>query len=378
MLRIDTPEIDETTFHADVRYIESLWQRVAIGETDMPLIDTGSDKGEPIVFVPILEHLEFVYARQIWAFSRTRRVIMYRRHEARTRPVGLVERAEELRQVLDTLGLECVDLVGHGDAAMVLFEFAARYPQRCRSLIVVAQGADYQIVPHPFIWLLHELFVRLPVEYILPAWFLRRIVINYIVANRPIPSHQTPTHLTPARDVTTLQNSTAPIQVPLFSRRLRRRDVGRNAGTPRTPPRGLAGPLEPPAEQLHGTSEQYVENQPQIVSSGVALPRYLIEEQFRKIALWPSVYKYSVLPIIHYFDMRERLASLTMPILLINRANDTLSPEAKTRWLAEQLPNCADYHVVPGRERFFMYSQAEMVNSLIENFFALRNTPARN
>src|SRR6266487_6968297 len=79
----------------------------------MPLIDIG--KGEPLVFVPILEHLEFVYARQVRAFSKTRRVIMYRRHETRTQPVGLVERAEELRQVLDSLGLEAVDLVAHGD-----------------------------------------------------------------------------------------------------------------------------------------------------------------------------------------------------------------------------------------------------------------------
>jgi pimeloyl-ACP methyl ester carboxylesterase len=316
MLRIDIPAIDATTFHADVRYIESLWQRVAIGGTDMPLIDSGSDKGEPLVFVPILEHLEFVYARQIQAFSRTRRVIMYRRYETRTKPVGLVERAEELRQVLDTLGLECVDLLGHGDAAMVLFEFATRYPQRCRSLIIVAQGADYQIAPHPFIWLLHELFLRLPVEYILPAWFLRRIVINYIVANSP------PTGRMTLTDVIT--------------------------------------------------------GSPDGISAGVALPRHLIEEQFRKIVRWPFVYKYSVIPIIHYFDMRERLASLTMPILLINRANDVLSPEAKMRWLAEQLPNCAGYHVVPARERFFMYSQAETVNSLIEDFFTLRNTLVRN
>src|SRR5213595_3834581 len=70
-----------------------------------------------------------------------------------------------------------------GDAAMVLFEFATRYPQRCRSLVIIAQAADYQIAPHPFIWLLHEIFVRLPIEHILPAWFLRRTVINYITAS---------------------------------------------------------------------------------------------------------------------------------------------------------------------------------------------------
>jgi pimeloyl-ACP methyl ester carboxylesterase len=98
------------------------------------------------------------------------------------------------------------------------------------------------------------------------------------------------------------------------------------------------------------------------------LPQHLIEEQFRKIALWPFVYKFSVLPIIHNFDMRERLASLTMPVFLINRANDALSPEAKTRWLAENLPNCAGYHVISGGERFFMYAESELVNRLIEGF----------
>src|SRR5437763_17163566 len=191
-----THYIDEDAFHADVQYIEALWQRKAIGSTDVPLIAIGNDR--PLVFVPILEHLEFVYARQVRAFSQSRRVIMYRRHETRSHPVGLRERAEELRQVLDYLGLEAVDFVAHGDAAMVLFEFAVRYPQRCRSLVIIAQGADYEIAPDPFIWLLHELLVRLPVEHFLPAWFLRRIVIHYIMAPRrpaatPIPS--LPRHL---------------------------------------------------------------------------------------------------------------------------------------------------------------------------------------
>jgi len=294
-----TPYIDDVTFHADVQYIESLWQRTTIGTTDMPLIDIGN--GAPLVFVPILEHLEFVYARQVRALSQTRRVIMYRRHETRSQPVGLVERAEELRQVLDSLGLDAVDFVAHGDAAMVLFEFATRYPQRCRSLVIIAQGADYEIAPHPFIWLLHELFVRLPVESFLPSWFLRRTVVNYIMAhrraeNKPIPG----------------------------------------------------------------------------------LPRHLVEEQFRKIQLWPRVYKFSVLPVIHYYDMRERLSTLTMPILLINRLNDALSPEPKTHWLSKHLPNCAGYHVIPGGERFFMYSQADAVTPLIEEFLVSEDALPRS
>ncbi len=284
-----SPLIDEATFHADVQYIESLWQRFPVGNVDLPLIDIG--EGEPLVFVPILEHLEWVYARQVKAFSQSRRVIMYRRQENRARFVELAERAEELLRVLDSLELQQVDLVGHGDAAMVLFEFAIRYPKRCRSLTIIAQAADYQIAPHPFIWLLHELFIRLPIEHLLPAWFLRRIVINYITA----------------------QHTASP-------------------------------PLR--------------------------LPRHLIEEQFKKIARWPAVYKFSVLPIIHNFDIRQLLHRLTMPILLINRAGDALSPEAKTRWLARHLPVCAGYHVIAGGERFFMYAQADQVNALIRAFLA--------
>ncbi len=290
--------IDGAIFHDDVNYLEGLWRRVPIANIDLPVIDIGDREADPLVFVPILEHLEFVYARQLRSLSRSRRVILYRRQEVRNRTVGLVERAEELRRVLDSLGLERADLLGHGDAAMVLFEFALRYPQRCRSLIIIAQGADYQIAPHPFIWLLHDLFLRLPVERVLPAWFLRRIVVNYIVAHDE-------------------GNSSAPV-----------------------------------------------------------LPRELIEEQFTKIQQWPYIYKYSVLPIIHYFDIRARVKELTMPILLINRADDTLSPESKTRWLAEQLPMCAGYSVIPGRERFFMYSRAEAVTPLLKAFLqSIRQEP---
>lgn len=290
--------IDDATFHADIEYLESLWQRMLVGTVDMPIIDIGN--GEPLVFVPILEHLEFVYVRQIQAFSTSRRVIAYRRQENRSRFVGLAERAEELRQVLDSLGLESADMVGHGDAAMVLFEFAARYPQRCRSLTIIAQGADYQIAPHPFIWYLHELYLHLPVERFLSASFLRRTVVNYITAHRYE------------------EDDTMPVP---------------------------------------------------------ALPRYLIEEQFCKIALWPAVYKFSVLPIIHSFDIRDRLDALTMPVLLINRADDVLSPEAKTRWLAQKLSNCSGYHVIAGKDRFFMYAQAEPVNMLMAGFLEGVSTP---
>lgn len=286
--------IKEATFHADVRYIESLWRRTIIGTTEMPLIDIG--QGDALVFAPTLEHFEFVYARQIRTLSEKRRVILYRRPEMRTREIGLEERIEELRLVLDGLKLEQPDLVGQGYSAIVLVAFAIRYPHRCRSLTIVAQGSDYHLPPYPLTRVLNEFYIRLPIEHVIPAAFLRQAMIQRLIA-------------------CTRDNYTTP-----------------------------------------------------------ALPYYLIEEQLRKIYQLPFVYKYSILPVIRNFAMHKQINALTMPTLLINRADDLLSPEAGTRWLAEHLPQCGGYHIVSGREHLFMYSQAETVTPLIEAFLVSPHT----
>ena len=282
MTTVHSPDayIDVATFQDDVAYLEALFQRQVIGDCELPLIDTG--QGAPLVFVPILEHLEFVYAHQVHFFSRQRRVILYRRHETRRHFTSMQQRVEELRDLLNHLEIMNADFVAHGDGAMVLLEFALRYPQRCRSLTIIAQAADYQIKPHPWIWFLHELYLRLPVEHILPTAFVRRTVVNYIVARQ----------------------SSQEVQ-----------DRG---------------------EPLH------------------ILPRACIESQFSKINAWPAVYKFSVLPVIHRFDIRRRLAGLTMPVLLINRFDDALAPENKTHWFAEHLPNCARLSC-RSRWRAFLY-----------------------
>jgi pimeloyl-ACP methyl ester carboxylesterase len=286
--------IDADTFQADVAYIESLFQRRQVGDNEMPLIDIG--QGAPLVFVPILEHLEFVYTHQVRLFSQECRVILYRRRETRTRFTGFRERSEELLQLLNHLEITETDFIAHGDAAMVLLDFALRYPQRCRSLTIIAQGAEYPIPPHPWMWLLHEVYLRLPVEYVLSPKFLYRTVVNYVTSSK----------------------------------------------TPQ---------------------EAKIEGEP--LST---LPRAFIEGQFAKIRSWPAVYKFCVLPIVHHFDIRKRVGELTMPILLINRFDDVLVPEAQTHWFANHLPNCAGYHVIPGGERFFMYSSAATVNPIIQSF----------
>src|SRR5260370_16243234 len=58
MLELTPSMIDADTFHADVRYIESLSQRVAVGGIAMPVFDMARHKAAPLVFLPILYHLD--------------------------------------------------------------------------------------------------------------------------------------------------------------------------------------------------------------------------------------------------------------------------------------------------------------------------------
>ena len=81
---LSEPWIDDSTLHADVEYLEALWQRRTVGAVELPVIDVG--EGDPCVFVPILEHLEFVYARQIRTLSSERRVIRRPNRTTDTRP----------------------------------------------------------------------------------------------------------------------------------------------------------------------------------------------------------------------------------------------------------------------------------------------------
>ena len=55
----------------------------------------------------------------------------------------------------------------------------------------------------------------------------------------------------------------------------------------------------------------------------------------------------------------------------VDREDDALAPEPTTRWLSEHLPNCVGYHVIAGGERFFLYSQANIVNQIIEKFLSV-------
>lgn len=73
--------------------------------------------GTPIVCVPLLRELNFVYAPHIDALSPDHEVVLYEPVVSRSRHISVAARVDELHSVLDTLGLPAAHLLAWSDGA---------------------------------------------------------------------------------------------------------------------------------------------------------------------------------------------------------------------------------------------------------------------
>ena len=156
------PLVSDAQWEADKAYIQESLRPVQVGARTLEVIDLG--QGDPIIFIPILAHVEIVYARQLREFSQDHRALLYRRPEATDHPVSIAERVEEVRELLDALGVERAHIVGRGEGAVVASEFAYTYPARARSLVMVNLGMDHKVPPVPLTNALNWTLLHLPIE----------------------------------------------------------------------------------------------------------------------------------------------------------------------------------------------------------------------
>jgi pimeloyl-ACP methyl ester carboxylesterase len=161
------PLVSDEQWNEDRRYVaENLHPRRVEGH-DMPVIDMG--EGEAILYIPLMAHVEVVYARQLRDFSRDHRVVIFRRPEPTDRPVGIAERVEEARAVLDRLDIEKAHIVGRGQAAIVASEFALAHPERSLSLVTVNVGMRHEVPPVLITNGINWALLHLPIE----NWLIR-------------------------------------------------------------------------------------------------------------------------------------------------------------------------------------------------------------
>jgi pimeloyl-ACP methyl ester carboxylesterase len=171
--------VSDEQWNADRRFSDDNLENRLVNGAEMPVIDMG--EGEAILYIPLLSHVEVVYARQLREFGRDHRVVLYLRPEPTDRPVGISERVEEARAVLDALNIDRAHIVGRGQAAIVAYWFAHDHPERTRSLVTVNVGMRHEVPPVLVTNAINWSLLHLPIE----GWLLseenwRKQVVTFL------------------------------------------------------------------------------------------------------------------------------------------------------------------------------------------------------
>lgn len=173
------PQVSGAQWAADCAYLNSELRQIWADGPVMHVFDQG--EGEPILFIPIVTHVEVIYARQLREFGRDHRVLTYRRPEGTDRPIEIADRAEEVRQLLDRLGIERAHIVARSEGAISAAEFAYRYPDRCLSLVLITMGMTAKIPPIVINNVRNWLMANLPIaEHLVSDAGVRHQVVTYL------------------------------------------------------------------------------------------------------------------------------------------------------------------------------------------------------
>lgn len=140
------------------------------------ILDQGA--GEPIIFIPMMTELNFVYAPQIEEFSTDHRVILYEPHLSWESHVGIRDRAREVITIMNGLGMTSAHIVAWSDAGAAAYHLAKTWPERCRSVVFLGLADRYRF-SQPLQFFTRILSI-LPVERLVPPSILARILARYL------------------------------------------------------------------------------------------------------------------------------------------------------------------------------------------------------
>lgn len=124
------------------------------GTTPTGLYYEVSGSGDPVVLIHAFSVDRRMWAPQITALERRFRVIRYdlRGHGNSAAPSEPYAPHDDLRSVLDTLGIGRVTLVGLSAGATLAIDFALAYPDRVRKLVLASPGLNGHVPSPPLTW----------------------------------------------------------------------------------------------------------------------------------------------------------------------------------------------------------------------------------
>ena len=123
---------------------------VPINDTRLYCSITG--EGEPLVLLHGGASDLRIWDHQVETLARTLRVIRYdqRGYGKSDIPVSLFSYVDDLRGLIDALKLERVSVIGSSLGGSVAIDFALKYPERIRSLILVGPALSGYRYPARF------------------------------------------------------------------------------------------------------------------------------------------------------------------------------------------------------------------------------------
>jgi pimeloyl-ACP methyl ester carboxylesterase len=128
--------------------------QITTGTTPTGLHYEVSGSGDPVVLIHAFSVDRRMWAPQISALQRRFRVIRYdlRGHGNSAAPTDPYAPHDDLRSVLDTLGIDRATLVGLSAGSTLAIDFAIAYPDRVRKLVLASPGLNGHVPSPPLTW----------------------------------------------------------------------------------------------------------------------------------------------------------------------------------------------------------------------------------
>ena len=132
----------------------SLGAQVRTGTTPSGLFYEVSGAGEPVMLIHALSVDRRMWAPQIAVLEKRFQVIRYdlRGHGKSEGPSGSYAPHEDLRSVLDTLGISKATLIGLSAGSTLAIDFAIAYPNRVARLVLSSPGLNGHVPSQPLTW----------------------------------------------------------------------------------------------------------------------------------------------------------------------------------------------------------------------------------
>lgn len=162
---------------ADREYVSQDMQELDVGKAKaLKVLIQG--EGDPIIFIPMITELNFLYVPQLEAFSSAYRVILYEPHLSCDFHVGIIDRAKETIALMDALRLESAHIVSWSDAGAAAYQLAKTWPERCKSVIFLGLPDKY-ILKQPTGFLM-KILGKLPIEKLVPSRLLAHFLARFM------------------------------------------------------------------------------------------------------------------------------------------------------------------------------------------------------